>query len=113
MNENTNNNRNNLGLGVILILIGIVFLVQNITDFDIGNWNWWALFILIPAFGYLSRARNIYRAEGRMSDALRGQVVGGAVLLLVATIFLFDLSWGMLWPLFLIIFGLGALLIRS
>ncbi len=112
MNENTDKSRNNIVMGAIFILIGVVFLLQNITDFDLGNWNWWALFVLIPAFGSLSRAWSIYRAEGQTSEAMRGPLVGGMVLLLVTTILLFDLSWGTLWPLFLIIVGVGALIIR-
>jgi cation transport ATPase len=112
MNENTDKNRNNMVLGAIFILIGVVFMLQNITNFDLGNWNWWALFILLPAFGSLGRAWNIYRAEGQANEAMRGPLVGGAALLLVTTILLFDLSWGMLWPLFLIIFGVGALIVR-
>ncbi len=113
MNENSNNRNNNKVLGAIFILIGAIFLAQNMTDFDIGNWNWWALLILLPALGSLNRTWNIYRAEGQTSEAMRSPLVGSLMLLLVATILLFDLSWGALWPLFLIIIGVGALIIRQ
>ena len=111
MNNNTKR-PSGLILGGILILIGIIFLAQNVTDWDLGNWNWWALFILIPAVGSLANAWRIYRAQGRPTAAMRGPLVGGFALLLVTTILLFDLDWGTLWPLFLIIVGLGALIVR-
>ena len=93
--------------GAVLIVIGIVFLLQNISGIDLGNW--WALFILIPALGSLATAWRIYQIHGRLTSAARGPLVGGFILLLVATIFLFNLDWGKVWPLFLIIAGLGAL----
>ena len=112
MNQNTKTNRSSgLILGAILILIGVIFLAQNLTDWDVGNWNWWALFILIPAFGSLANAWRIYQAEGRVPK-MRGPLVGGFALLLVTIILLFDLDWGTMWPLFLIIVGVGALIVR-
>jgi hypothetical protein len=99
-------------LGGILVLIGVIFLLQNVTDWDLGNWNWWALFILIPAVGSLANAWRIYQAQGRLTAKARGPLVGGFALLLVTTILLFDLDWGTMWPLFLIIVGVGALIVR-
>jgi multidrug transporter EmrE-like cation transporter len=93
--------------GAVLIVIGIVFLLQNISGINLGNW--WALFILIPALGSLATAWRIYRTHGRLTSAARGPLVGGVILLLVAAIFLFNLDWGKVWPLFLIIAGVGAL----
>jgi hypothetical protein len=95
-------------IGVVLIVIGIIFLLQNIRGFPIGNW--WALFILIPAIGSLITAWRVYRANGRLTAAVRGPLVGGFILLLVACAFLFNLDWGKVWPFFLIIAGIGALL---
>lgn len=113
MSEKADTNRTSpLILGGILILIGVVFLAQNLTDFDLGNWNWWALFILIPALGSLANAWRVYQAQGQVTRAVRGPLVGGVVLLLVTTILLFDLDWGALWPVFLIILGIGALIAR-
>ena len=113
MSQNKNTDRSSgLILGGILILIGVIFLARNVTDWDLGNWNWWALFILIPALGSLANAWRIYQAEGRVTAAMRGPLVGGFALLLVTTILLFDLDWGTMWPLFLIIIGVGALIIR-
>ena len=113
MSENTKTKGNSTWIaGGILILIGALYLVRNLTGFDLGDWNWWALFILIPAFAFLTRAWRTYQAEGRLTAATRSPLVTGLVLLLVTAIFLLDLSWGTMWPLFLIIAGVGALLAR-
>ena len=101
-----------LAAGVVLILIGAIILVGNLTDLDVGTWNWWALFILIPAMSFLVNAWSVFQAERRLSAAVRGPLVSGVALLLVTSIFLFDLSWGTLWPLFLIIIGVGVLITR-
>ena len=113
MTQNKNTGRSSgLILGGILIVIGVIFLVRNVTDWDLGTWNLWALFILIPAFGSLASAWRTYQAQGRVTAAMRGPLVVGFALLLVTTILLFDLDWGTMWPLFLIIIGVGALIIR-
>jgi riboflavin transporter FmnP len=94
--------------GVVLILLGLIFLVQNLSGAQLGNW--WALFILIPAIGSLAAAWRAHQTHGRLTAAARGPLIGGLVLTLVALIFLLNLNWGQVWPLFLILAGLGALL---
>jgi hypothetical protein len=94
---------------IVFIAVGIVFLLQNTGVISFGHWNWWALFILIPAVGSFATAFSIYRTEGKVSSSARGSLVGGFFLLAVAVMFLFDLDWGKWWPIFLIIAGLGAL----
>lgn len=94
--------------GVILIGIGAFFLINNFTDFHLNNW--WALFILIPAFGSMGNFMRAYRKDGRLSGEARGSLIGSLVLFFVASIFLFELDWGTVWPVFLIIGGIGALL---
>ena len=94
--------------GAILIAIGSYFLLNNFTDFHLNNW--WALFILIPAFGSFGKALNEIRATGRINGEARGALIGGSILLLVASAFLFNLDWALIWPFFLIIGGLGALI---
>ena len=94
--------------GLILIAIGAIFLAQNlIPGFYLHNW--WALFILIPAIGALSSAYNQYRAAGRVTSSVRSSLTGGLILSFIAAIFLFDWSWGKLWPVFIILIGLGIL----
>lgn len=94
--------------GVILIGIGAFFLLNNFTDFQLNNW--WALFILIPAFGSLGNFMRAYRKDGRLSGEARGSLIGSMILFFVTSIFLFELDWGTVWPVFLIIGGVGALL---
>lgn len=95
--------------GITLIVLGIVFLLQQTGTFDLHNW--WALFILIPAFGaFINVYRYIHSSGGHFTAAARSALVGGLILTLVALIFLLDLNWGVMWPWFLIIIGVGGLL---
>jgi peptidoglycan/LPS O-acetylase OafA/YrhL len=92
---------------VALIVIGAIFLLRNYAGLEIGNW--WALFFLIPAVGSLASAWSSWRS-GMHPAAVTGQLVGGLILLSVAAIFLLELQWSKIWPVFLILFGVGALL---
>lgn len=94
--------------GAILILIGLIFLVQNLTGFSLANW--WALFILIPAVSSFGRAYSAYQSSGRLSGSARGALIGGLVLTFITFVFLFNLDFGKLWPVFLILGGIGLLI---
>jgi fatty acid desaturase len=94
--------------GIGLILVGVVLLLANLTGFGLDNW--WALFILIPAFGALGNAYRIRQQEGRFTREARGSVIGALILGFVASVFLLNLDFGDVWPVFLILAGLGALL---
>ena len=52
-------------IGVIVIVLGVIFLAKNLgwTGPEWAFDNWWALFILIPAFGSLAGAWRAYRRE--------------------------------------------------
>ena len=93
--------------GAVLVIVGIALLLRNFTGFSLNNW--WALFILIPVVGSFGAAWRDYQNHG-WTAAVRGSLVGGTILLFVMSMFLFSLSWGALWPVFLIIAGVGALL---
>jgi hypothetical protein len=94
--------------GVILILLGVIFLLQNVRGFSLNNW--WALFILIPAFGTFADAWNIYRQTGRLNRRARGALISGCVFLLVTAAFLFNWNWSLVLPVLLIIWGITLLL---
>lgn len=94
--------------GVALIGLGLVFLIQNYLGREIHNW--WALFILLPVFFTLERGYASLQA-GRTAEAI-GQLTGGLVLVALIVIFLFDLPFGQIWPIFLIIGGLSMLFSR-
>lgn len=95
--------------GVVLIAIGLIFLLSNtIEGFHINNW--WALFILIPAVVNFGNAWRNYQSDGQLSRSVRGSLTGGIILTLIASAFLFNLDWGLIWPLFLIVGGLSAVM---
>ncbi len=94
--------------GIILIVLGVIFLLQNFSQFHLNNW--WALFILIPALGSFADAWNIYRQTGRLNRRVRGELISGCVFSLVTATFLFNWSWGVILPILLILWGVSLLL---
>lgn len=94
--------------GAVLIALGLIFLLQNFGYFYLENW--WALFILIPAFGSFGTAWALYRAnDNRLPMAAAGSLLIGVVLTLLAFTFLLGLDFTLLWPFFLILGGLSIL----
>jgi hypothetical protein len=94
--------------GIILVAIGVVFLLRNVTGFELRNW--WAIFILFPALGNFVGAYEHYKASGVFDKKARGLAFWGALMTLLAASFLFGLDFGLIWPVFLILGGLGMLL---
>lgn len=94
--------------GLVLIAIGAFFLINNFTNFRLTNW--WALFILIPAFSSLGSFVHAYRDGGWRNSKASGSLMMSFAIFFVAATFLFGWSWGTVWPVLLIIGGLGALL---
>lgn len=93
--------------GLIMIGLGLIFMLQ---AFDVFSMDWgkiWPLFILIPGFVLIFSAWREYAQDG---DFDRGQAFSGVMAILVGLIFFFDWDWGKVWPLFLIVPGLGMLL---
>ncbi len=95
-------------LGGVLIIIGVFLLLGNVTGLRTGNW--WALFILIPALASLANAWRLYQAEGRLTQAAVGPLIGGVILLFVFAMLFFGFNWGLFWPVLLILAGVGALI---
>ena len=93
--------------GVVLILLGCVFLLQNV-GLPIMRGNWWALFILIPVVVCIGGAWSQYRTHGRLTRSAASMLASGLAPLVVALVFLLDLDWGQVWPVFVIIAGLWA-----
>ena len=90
---------------LILILLGVIFLARQFSGFSFDNW--WALFILLPAFSAFGTALAIWRRNGRFTFGVWSSFYGGLFPLLVAVIFLFNLDWSTYWPLFVILPGVG------
>lgn len=96
-------------VGLALIAVGGVLLAQQFLGLRLVNW--WALFLLIPAFGAFESGVRRYRERGTaFSGSVTGSFVTGVSLLAVAAIFLFGLDWSTIWPIFIILAGVGALL---
>ena len=93
--------------GAILILLGVVFLLQNMgIPFPA---NWWALFILIPAFWAFVAVWESYRDNGRLTRGGTGSLAGGGLLTILALVFLLNVNVGLFWPVLLIVGGLVLL----
>jgi hypothetical protein len=93
--------------GAILILLGVVLLLQNLGVPFLANW--WALFILIPAFWAFVAAWDSYQDHGRLTRGGAGALAGGILLTILALIFLINLNLGLFWPVLLIVGGLVLL----
>ena len=105
--------RGGWAVGMIVIVIGVVFLGKNAGWFGTG-WdfhNWWALFILIPTLGSFGGAWRTYSSNGhRLGGDVARASMTGLLLLAVTIIFLLELDWGKVWPVLLVIVGIGLLL---
>jgi drug/metabolite transporter (DMT)-like permease len=100
-------------LAAVIIVVGVVFLIKNTGwlgedwDFD----NWWALFILVPAFGSFANAWNSYVTGGRRFNSnVARSLMFGLVFLAITIIFLLKLDWSKVWPVLVIIIGVGMVL---
>ncbi len=93
--------------GTILIVLGVLLLANNL-GFYLPR-RWWAIFLLIPAFGSFASAYSMYQTAGRATAAVRGAVVGGLILVGLTVLFLIDFDWGRYWPVILILLGIAVL----
>lgn len=97
-------------IGIILIVLGGLFLMRTMGT-DIPLTNWWALFILIPAFGALSASWRMYReADNRLTTAARSSLLVGLVLSFITFMFLFEISWTYVGPILIIVVGIAIIL---
>lgn len=98
--------------GLVLIGLGLFFLLNNYFHIRLFE-NWWALFILIPAVANLNNAWRHYREAGEWTEAATSALTGGLLIGAIAMIFLFGLSFGIFWPVLLVILGFGILIRRA
>lgn len=94
--------------GLLLILIGAFFLLRNFTGYQLENW--WALFILIPALGNFTSAYERFQTARTFDRHARNELFWGVFFTLLSASFLFAVDFGLIWPAFLILGGLGMLL---
>lgn len=94
--------------GLFLIALGVAFLLRNF-GYPLPD-NWWALFLLVPAVAAYWSAWNMYEQSGRqITSGVRGGLIGGTILTLLAIIFFLDIDFGKLWPVILIVIGVSLL----
>jgi hypothetical protein len=98
-----------LFVGIFLILLGLAFMLQNIGLPFLANW--WALFILIPAFGAFVAGWDSYQDNKKLTRYAAGSLTVGILLTIVTLVFLFNLAIGIFWPVLLIAGGLALLVI--
>jgi hypothetical protein len=95
--------------GLAMIAVGVIFLLLNMGIVDPGD-NWWAYFILFGTVGAWAAAWRAFRAAGnRLDGQARSAFIGGFYPLTVALIFLFNLDWGRVWPVFILLTGVLVL----
>ena len=87
---------------------GIVFSQLGLLG---GGFNWWAMFIFLPAVGSLNAAWTAFRRnDGVFTAGVRSSLGGGLIVLTVAVLLLFDMDWSIWWPLMLIMPGFSIFL---
>lgn len=94
--------------GLVVIVVGVLFLLRNlgISLPFMQLHNWWALFILLGAIPSLAYAVQRYRSVGQADYRVLHSLLTAAAVVMVAVLFLLDLSWERWWPLFVIYGGL-------
>lgn len=90
--------------GLIFIIGGAVLIAQQLGWLG-PRYNWWALFILVPALASLGAGLSVLTNSGKFGAAVRAGLGGGLVLLTVAVMFLFGLDWSVWWPLMVLVPG--------
>lgn len=99
-------------IGVLLVALGLLFVAQNMGYLTRFN-NWWALFLLLPAYGSLLAAWRAYREHGRLATQLvLGPALAGLLFVVLAVTFLFSFNLALFGPVMLIGFGVLLLLGR-
>ena len=103
-------------IGLVFIVGGAIILLNQL-DVLPFKLNWWALFILFPAFGTLTRAYNRYRSTNDVFEmgVMIPALVGLFMLFLFVSLFAGDathLNLRVYWPLILIVLGLGLIVGR-
>jgi fluoride ion exporter CrcB/FEX len=68
------------------------------------------LFILIPALGNFTSAYERFQTAGTFDHHVRNELFWGVFFVLLSASFLISVDFGLIWPAFLILGGLGMLL---
>ena len=71
--------------------------------------NWWALFILIPAFGAFVTAWEILQDKSQLTRGGAWSLTVGVLLTILSLFFMMNLTVNPFWPFLLIVAGLALL----
>lgn len=96
---------------LLVIAVGAFFLLDNF-GIRIGflyRENWWAWLIMAAALAPLSTAVQRYRKRGVVDGVVLHSLFSAAAIVMVALMFLLELSWRQWWPVFVIYGGLCML----
>ena len=104
----------NWPLGLAVVVIGGLLLARNLGFelFFLNFHNWWAFFIVLAAIGPLQQAFSFYRKEG-LGAAVANSLVSAGAIVIIALMFLLDMSFGTWWPIFVMIGGLYMMTSRD
>ena len=97
--------------GLLVVAFGLYFLLDNLgiqVPF-VGYRNWWAWLILIAAIEPLTQAFRRYQAAGVVDGAVMHSLLSATAIIMVALMFILELSWSVWWPVFVIYGGLCML----
>ncbi|MBK7893714.1 MAG: hypothetical protein IPJ90_02205 [Anaerolineaceae bacterium] len=100
---------NSTVMALVFIVAGVVLITANITGFEFDNW--WVIFMLIPIAIFANNIYSDYKANGRITASSTGSIIVILAMGAGAAVFLFEaITWGMIWPIGLIIAGLSMYL---
>lgn len=112
--KKTDSGASNWAMGIAVVAIGGLLLARNLgVNLSFLNFhNWWAIFILLAAVAPLQQAFSRYQSGGWSNAVLNSLISAGAIIVL-ALLFLLDLSLWTWWPVFIIIGGLMMMTNRN
>ena len=94
--------------GITITLAGVALMLWTTGTLRLGHW--WALFIIIPAFGTLGDAVRLFRRSGnRFTQSVASTLTGSLFIGAVAVMFLFSLDWSRYWGIFIVLAGLSTI----
>ena len=101
-----------IGVAIGFIAVGAIILLHNLHLFHFG-YHYWAWFLLIPISVLVGDILNRKRMnDGKYPHDVTGQIIGVFAMSSVLAIFVFDLSFHSIWPVFIILAGVAVLLGR-
>jgi hypothetical protein len=103
-----------LWIGLGAMFLGAGFLVDNLHILNpqsyFGQYQWWAVAILIPGIGAVINAMAAFVVSGKFSGTVFGLTIFGLLVTATGVVALIGISWNLLGPILLIVVGISVLL---